>query len=90
MKYRRRPTVHEAQQVPRYSDEPARQAFDDWACLHDFTSWVWSRRDSDGIFIMTTEGEMVAPAGFWAVQDVNGNFYAVEPDAFAKTYEIVE
>lgn len=40
--------------------------------------------------VNTLEGEMSASLNDYIVKGVNGEFYAVKPDIFHKTYEVVE
>lgn len=48
--------------------------------------------DSNGkdlMFIDTLEGVMTATINDYIVKGVNGEFYAVKPDVFEKTYDIL-
>lgn len=40
--------------------------------------------------VNTLEGEMSASLNDYIVRGVNGEFYAVKPDIFHKTYEVVK
>lgn len=44
----------------------------------------------DLFFIKTLEGDMKVSPGDWVVTGVNGEKWAVKPDIFEKTYEIVD
>ena len=43
-----------------------------------------------GLIIPTLEGDLIASAGDYIIQGVNGEFYPCKPDIFQKTYETVE
>ncbi len=42
------------------------------------------------IAIQTLEGIETATPGYWIVRGIKGEYYPVDPDIFAKTYEFVE
>lgn len=39
------------------------------------------------ILIVTLEGTMTAPPGWWIIRGVVGEFYPCDPEVFAQTYE---
>ncbi len=45
------------------------------------------RQDSDGIAIITLEGEMKASPGDYIIRGVKGELYPCKPDIFDATYE---
>ena len=44
---------------------------------------------SGRLVILTLEGEMYAPAGWWVIRGVQGEYYPCKPDIFEATYERV-
>ena len=59
--------------------------------VDEFLAWLecqW-RQDSDGIAIITLEGEMKANQGDWIIKGIAGEFYPCKPDIFEATYESV-
>lgn len=39
------------------------------------------------IEVQTLEGRMKAPAGYWIIKGIKGEYYACEPEIFEATYE---
>jgi len=85
MKYRKKPVVIEAVQIPQPNDHlsPAFESF-----LNDIPSYKW--HGMGGITIRTPEGTMTASPGDWIIRGVRGEFYPCKPDIFEATYEAVE
>ena len=89
MKFRKKPVVIEAVQVPTLSavvSEHGRvwgffyeTGFKDFMVTHDC-----------GYDIMTLEGRMHASPGDWIIKGVKGEFYPCKPDIFEATYEVVD
>lgn len=91
-KYRKKPVVIEAFQVPPTDDLRG------WAAL---TGWLSSQgcdysvassngaRNVGGIDIKTLEGTMRANISDWIIKGVQGEFYPCKPDIFTETYEPV-
>ncbi len=46
--------------------------------------------DTNELTIVTLEGEMAAPVGYWIIRGVQGELYPCKPDIFDATYEAVE
>lgn len=92
MKYRKKPVVIEAIQVPPLSLTPdsftAREELDDWMVENqgDRTAIYVG----DAILIQTLEGEMRADVGDWIIRGVEGEIYPCKPSVFEATYEKVE
>lgn len=84
MKFRKKPIVIEAMQVPRL-DDPASQ----WNALHDWLGWggQWQKNTKFGIDLATLEGTMTANQGDWIIRGVKGEIYPCKPDIFEATYE---
>lgn len=55
--------------------------------LFDFMAGAEWEAASDGVRIVTLEGEMHAQPGDWIIKGVAGEFYPCKPDIFAATYE---
>lgn len=84
-KFRKRPLVIEAMQVPPLEAEidEAFIAFVDEA-REDFMS------EYDGsLSIMTPEGIMTARPGDWIIRGIKGEFYPCRSDVFDATYDAV-
>lgn len=90
MKFRKKPLVIEAFQVP--------QDLDSWD-FHDYPDWM-RRAIDEGVVdesffpcshlkIETLEGVMVAKEGDWIIRGVAGEIYPCKPDIFEATYEAV-
>jgi hypothetical protein len=88
-RYRKKPVVVEAMQVPDPDDLQA------WGAL---AGWLMARAEFevagpahgtgvDGLLIKTLEGVMRAEIGDWVIRGVQGEFYPCKPDIFAATYE---
>lgn len=86
MKYRKKPVVIEARQIPATFDY-------DETC--EILGWI---NDNGGVagpidegpnvvYIATLEGEMEASLGDWIIRGVRGEFYPCKPDIFEATYE---
>ena len=85
MKYRKKPVVIDAFQLPQRGDDET-GPFLEWAEQHGLE--FESDRD-EGIAIVTLEGVMRADPGDWIIKGVKGEFYPCKPDIFAATYEPV-
>lgn len=87
MKYRKKPVVIEAMQVPNVGEIDAQRAFDDWIKQRKGDRRaVWVGRN---MVIRTLEGEMTASPGDWIICGVKGEIYPCRADIFAETYEMV-
>lgn len=79
MKYRKKPVVIDA---IHYTLPVTNEA----EMLSFLEGCQW-RQDSDGIAIITLEGEMKASPGAWIIKGVKGEFYPCKPDSFEAAYE---
>lgn len=43
-----------------------------------------------GLLVVTKEGPLFAPVGYWIIRGVQDEFYPIDPEIFAATYEPVE
>jgi hypothetical protein len=78
--YRKKPVVIEAEQLTADN-------------LDQLAKWCGGAIGSDGIWIQTLEGTMLARFGEWILKEVKGvndEFYPCKPDIFEKTYEKVD
>ena len=87
-KYRKRPIVIEAAQIPTNSNTSR------WAVFYDFlrlpSTTMNIRPTPDGGFAVTTlEGVMHANPGDWLICGIKGEIYPCKPDIFEATYEAV-
>lgn len=85
MKFRKKPVVIEAWQIPP-NDEMTRASPPYWVlqALMDKVLVAWP----DGIVIVhTLEGAMRGGVGDWIIKGVKGEMYPCKPDIFAATYE---
>lgn len=85
-KYRKKPVVIEAYQLPDGNDTEAVEEFNIWAARVGFINWS---SDYDGISIETLEGIMFAGVGDWIIKGVAGEFYPCKDEIFKATYEPV-
>lgn len=80
-KYRKKPVVIEAVQVPAVGSRDA-----------DFMNFLTGRPveiDAKGVIsIETLEGTMIANEGDWIIRGVKGEIYPCKPDIFEATYEL--
>jgi len=82
-KFRKKPVVIEAMEVPRIDTPTAAKV----------TAWchaAYVRASDKHLVISTLEGEMSVSAGDFIIKGVNGEFYPCKPDIFAKTYDAAE
>lgn len=84
MKYRKKPVVIEAMQVPEEGVEPSTEFLE----FIEQNSDIHSDRD-EGLAIHTLEGTMRADPGDYIIKGVQGEFYPCKPDIFEQTYEAV-
>lgn len=85
MKYRKKPVVVEAHQLPPLETPPTKE-------LMDFLSQIplaTSERDGT-LAIETLEGTMIAEPGDWIIRGTRGEFYPCKPKPFSDTFEAAE
>jgi len=93
IKYRKKPVVIEAMQVPVFSDPEDGNYFLQigmvmgWMSVHCSTHFEMT--EDKGIDIHTLEGVMHASPGDYIIRGVENEFYPCKPDIFEKTYEKV-
>lgn len=84
-KFRKKPMVIEARQLPDVMDVDARIEFDDWIC--EAEGHERCRYQGENLQIHTLEGIMYADPGDWIIIGVQGEIYPCKPGIFAATYE---
>ena len=89
-RYRKKPVVIEAMQLPTDGDIARYVEIADWLSGVGATA-VPAVNDLVGtaIRIPTLEGDMLAQPGDWIIRGVAGEFYPCKPDIFDATYEEV-
>ena len=87
-RFRKKPIVVEAVQVPPLMNIDERVELDDWLVANKGErpcGYVGSK-----IRISTLEGDMFAQVGDWIIKGVEGELYPCNSDIFVQTYEPVE
>ncbi len=82
-KYRKKPVVIEAYQLPARNKDVA-DSFHIWCDAVGFSNFT-SGRDQT-LIIHTLEGDMEASPDDWIIKGVAGEFYPCKPDIFLSTY----
>lgn len=94
MKYRKKPVVITAKQVPtnRHTQDGL-LAFGElsmWMAMHGCPFQIVNAPDDQcAVDIKTLEGTMRADPGDFIIRGIKGEFYPCKPDIFAATYEAV-
>ena len=81
MKYRKKPVVIEAVQIPC-------SAMPEWLSDAMREGIVWIAGGAS-VRIKTLEGVMTASHGDWIIRGIKGELYPCKPDIFETTYEVV-
>jgi hypothetical protein len=89
MKYRKKPVVIEAMQIPPPGYQYAKlgERLETWLRSNGCN---FSIRPDAYILIHTLEGTMEGRPGDWIIRGVKGEFYPCKSDIFEATYEAVE
>lgn len=89
MKYRKKPVVIEAMQVPMALKTG--EQIEQWGRIGVWlgAGGKWTLATGK-IEINTLEGTMTAEPGDWIIKGVKGEFYPCKPDIFEATYEKAE
>lgn len=89
MKYRKKPVVIEAVQVPV---DPSHLSGHEivWGFFYHHRYEGFAVAADKGYDIQTLEGVMHASPGDWIICGVKGEMYPVKPDIFEATYEEVK
>lgn len=89
-RYRKKPVVIEAMQVPAADDLPAWGELAGWLMVDMAKFQLTGPNDGvgvDGLVIRTLEGDMTAAIGDWVIKGVAGEHYPCRNDIFLATYE---
>lgn len=87
-RYRKKPVVIEAYQVPTTWPPVRYEPFPGW--LIDAADSIKQADDDPRAMLITTlEGVMRADPGDWIIRGIKGELYPCKPDIFAATYEPV-
>ncbi|MGB0862453.1 MAG: hypothetical protein ACPGXZ_06015 [Saprospiraceae bacterium] len=92
MKYRKKPIVIEAVELTKSNFKKVESFLGyDHQDLRTYMNEVdfVNRKNPDGLFIQTLEGDMKAKVGDYIIKGVKGEFYPCKPDIFKATYEAV-
>lgn len=84
MRYRKKPVVVEAMQLPPLGTDASEELL---KFLDSAGEGVIFSDYDGGISIATLEGTMRGDPGDWIIKGVKGEFYPCKPDIFAATYE---
>jgi hypothetical protein len=87
MKFRKKPVVIDAWQVPPNPQQPPIPA-PAWL-MSEVCNGVVQPIATGGMLIRTLEGEMRADVDDWIIKGVKGELYPCKPDIFAATYDPV-
>lgn len=83
-KYRKKPVVVEAVKFDGSKDS--------FTECKDFAGdkFYYDYQKSPTVRVLTIEGEIGCPNGWWIIKGIKGEFYPCKPDIFEATYEPVE
>lgn len=83
MKVRRKPAVIDATQY--------RGDIESILVEPEFAKLSYERRFNNELWIYSARDRryVICPLNYWIVRDLNGDYYAVEPDKFVTSYEPV-
>ena len=84
-RFRKKPVVIEAAQVPPVHHIGSRMEFEDW--LNSKRKDRGTKWSGDKLMIETLEGTMTASVGDYIICGVQGELYPCKPDIFISTYE---
>jgi len=85
MKYRKKPVVVDAMQLPADGADASDELL---TFLHEMGENWSSERDGSIAIHDTFEGVMVADPGDWIIRGVKGEYYPCKPDIFEKSYDM--
>jgi hypothetical protein len=87
-KFRKKPVVIEAVQIPeKWDGESVPHALSDISMFIVSGRADWALADDGGVDITTLEGVMHGSPGDWIICGVSGELYPCKPDIFDATYE---
>lgn len=86
MKYRKKPIVIDAMQLPADGEDVSQELID---FLHAMNE-EWETEKGGYLIIKTMEGNMSAKPGDWIIKGVKGEYYPCDSIVFDLTYDIVQ
>ena len=89
MKYRKKPVVIEAFQLPEQGNRNENN-MDDFHRWSEDNGFNYDSDRDEGLVVHTLEGDHRANPSDWIIKGVKGEFYPCKPDIFEQTYEKVE
>ena len=87
-KYRKKPVVIEAMQLPAENEDATEELIDFLNCMD--RNYEWSSEQLGSLIIHTLEGDHLAMPGDFIIKGVQGEYYPCKPDIFEQTYEQVD
>ena len=87
-KYRKKPVVIEAMQIPPEEPHGPLEAVIAWAAPSAYLSFTG--QGELVVEIATAEGEMIGRCGDWIIKGIEGEFYPCKASVFEATYEAVD
>lgn len=84
MKYRKKPVVIEAMQLPPTGEDATDELL---TFLHGMGE-TWEYEKGGYLVIHTLEGDMAAAPGDWIIKGIEGEYYPCKPDIFEKSYDL--
>jgi hypothetical protein len=90
-KYRRKPIIYEASQWTRLGEHPHVTAYGSTVGVerHEYHQGCGALYIDHGL-VHSLEGSHIVCPGDWILTGLQGEHWAVKPDIFALTYELVE
>lgn len=86
MRYRKKPVVIEAWQIPSRKD--AEESICPAWVAQAVIDGVVTMNPVGGVRVKTLGGEMIGAVGDWLIKGVKNELHPVKPDIFAATYEL--
>jgi len=86
MKFRKKPIVIEAWQIPPLGSEIVDAPI--WLSKAVIDGAVLGDHETGLLYIKTLEGEMTGAPGDWIIKGVKGELYPIKDDIFCATYEM--
>lgn len=84
MKYRKKPIVVDAMQLPPVDEDASEELID---FLHAMDE-DWESEKDGYLVIKTMEGNMAAKPGDWIIKGIKGEYYPCDATVFAESYDV--
>lgn len=88
MKYRKKPVVIEAMQLPAINEDATEELIDFLNSMD--RNYDWSSERDGCLVIKTLEGDHLAQPGDYIIRGIKGEYYPCKPDIFEATYDKIE